>query len=282
MRFKGFWTMQGGRFFAEEGGGTEPGGGGGTETHWLDASPDYSHLAKDTDARAALKDYKTTADALKAIPELKRAMRTTFRMPDNLEGLKPEESGKVLDRLKGILKPDHMRRLTGAPDKPEAYELTRPTLPEGFAYPEEREKALRGLAVKHGLSGTALQELHELVLSGDVAAYEKQINDTLSAAKKAVAICEGKYGDKWPQIQEVSKQMLTEYAKKAGTDYEKVIGDVLTQAKPETMAALMATLGEMAVKLHAEGITKPGKTGSGGGEIDIDARWPASKEIMRR
>ena len=275
------------RFEGEgDGGGFDDGGGGGGD----DAGPDWLHedfelgdLAKDPDARKVLSKYKTAHEAIRSIPHREKQFRTSFRVPENLDGLKPEEVSKITGRLKGILKADHVRALVDAPAKPEDYELVRPKMPDGLTYDEQGEKNLRAWAVKHGISKAAVGELHDQLQAARIAAHTTETENVKKlwdeTRKEMVERYKGEA--EWERREKLAGQMLKEWGNKAGFKGDDIIASLLEVGTKEKLAPVLAAIAELATVAHAEGSTQIGALGGKGGEnIDVDERWPASKSIM--
>ena len=138
-----------------EGGGGGDGGDGGdgdvAGPDWLHEDFELSDLASNQDVRKSMSKYKSHAEQVRGHVELQKQFRNSFRVPNSLDDAKPEDVAKITGRLKGILKPEHVRALVDAPDKPDGYELVRPKMPEGLEYDEASEASLRAWGVKHGI-----------------------------------------------------------------------------------------------------------------------------------
>jgi len=252
-----------------------------TPQHWLDASPDYAEFAKDPDTRKHLESYKTPKDQLKAHVELQKQFAKSFRIPDQLDSLPETERTTLVSRIGKIL---------GAREKPEEYELTRPTMPDGLGYDEDAENALRAWAVKHHVPQSAVADLytdHNTRMTSRYEADIKEHNDEYAKVEQALAT---KFGaDAWnKQIKPGIMTLLTEFAKKTGLwkDGEKArldLAEGLIFSKDGICTPLMAALGQLYNDLGREGVTKltGGVPGGGDGKIDVNARWPKSANVMQ-
>jgi hypothetical protein len=243
--------------------------------HWLDASPDYSEIAKDSDARATLAKYKTPKDQLKGHVELQRQFRNTFRVPDQLDTLEEGERVKVLGRLGKIM---------GAKEKAEDYEIVRPKLPNGMEYPEGREKDFRALCVKHRLPQSAVTELHDMMIGHDAKQFTAEVDGAVNMAKDASAKLEKQYGkEEWARRRDLSTRMLREWGNKAGKQYAEMLADILDIKNGDKMTAVLAAVGELAVAAHDGGVTLIPAGGAPGAEqINVAERWPNSQDVMNR
>lgn len=283
------------RFEGDGGGDGGPGGGAGGDgdggdangPDWLHGNLDYDDITSDDNARKYLSRFKAEGEAHKAHLELHRQFRQSFRMPDKLDEMDPKEVAKVTKRLQGILKPEHLRAIAGAPDKPEAYELVRPKLPDGLSYDEEHEASLRAFGAKHGLSQAAMEELYAMEYGRDGAKHTKGVNDLTQMwgdTRKEIVerlSANGRDGEKeWGHREELVGKMLREWGNKAGFKGEDIVGCLLDKGLKDRLSPLVAALGELAVAAQAEGVTKLGQAGADPG-LDIESRWPKSTHLMK-
>lgn len=259
-------------------------GGGGAQAHWLDTNTDFAAF-KEGDSRKALQDYKTPGDVAKALIEAKREIRTTFRVPQSLEGLQEGEVTKITDRLKGLLKPEHLRRITGAPDKPEAYQLDRPQqIPEGYTYDEDTEKGFRTLCHELGIPVEAAKKLHAYGIERDLARHTretKELDDVWQGVENArIKKVGGK--EAWDKEKGLIKRFFSEWAPKAGYKHEDIVAGLLEIKNAGMLTPLIGTLAHFMGIAMPEGVTNLGGIGGKGeGKIDVNARWPRSANVMQ-
>ncbi len=167
-------------------------------------------------------------------------------------------------------------RTDGTLDKPEAYDLKRPEMPEGLPYDEESEKALRAWGVKHGVPQPAVAELHEdhnARMLARHAAEIKELNDLWEGVEKTMVDKHGE--EEWKRRMGLVKAFFGEWAPKAGFKHEDIVAGLLESKDAKHLTPLMAALAEFVVA-QAEGVTK-----QDGDKIDVAQRWPHSYDVMQ-
>ena len=256
--------------------------GGDVGPDWLHEDFELGDLARDPDARKVLSKYKSHAEQVRGHVELQKQYRNSFRVPNSLDDAKPEEVAKITGRLKGILKPEHVRALVDAPDKPEGYEFVRPKMPEGLEYDEASEASLRVWGVKHGVSKAAAAELHQMLTGSRIEAHNAEVTRLQQLWADTRKEMVDRHGEQeWNRREDLAGKMLKEWGNKAGFKGDDIIASLLEVGTKEKLAPVLAAIAELATVAQAEGSTRIGALGGKGGEnIDVEERWPASKSIM--
>jgi hypothetical protein len=281
-------------FFSPDGGGTEggePGATGapdGTEpTHWLDENPDFAEVAQDEGSRETLSKYKTQADLLKGHVELQKQFRQSFRVPDSLDDLPAEEVGKITDRLKSILKPEHLRAFSDIPDSPEGYAFE---IPEGSMIDEQGITDFKTFAHGKGLDKKTAQDLvtFQLDFVNRLNADRNKVIERMASTNFKTFIDKDCDGDKdlaAVRMENVMRLLQASCVDDKGTPdsvaWEKFMVRVFYNGKPIELP-LMRALHEAATLKMGTGGAGPGGPGSGPGEgqINKEERWPKSAHIM--
>jgi hypothetical protein len=250
--------------------------------HWL-GGDDYKELQSDDKTAEFMTRFDTPAKGLKAYHDYHRANAQSLHVPQDLSTLDETKRGELLGKLGKVM---------GAKDTPEGYELVRPQLPDGLAYDEQAEKALRDWAVKHKIPEAAVKEWYDIHNQAQVLHHESNM--------KAKADVEQKYEDEKTQAYgEFRKQytsddecnkailhaqgMLNERAKKLGMT-EDDVKDSLNSTGKGNNVPLMRILTSLAKDFHAEGKTDLGGGVGSGGELSAEQLWPTStaQGIMKK
>jgi hypothetical protein len=282
-------------FYAADGGaggdgGTADAGGageGGTQAHWLDATADFADLAKDKGGKETLSKYKTIKDALKGHVELQKQFRQSFRVPDSLDGLPDAEVSKITDRLKGILKPEHLRRFANVPETPEGYEFE---IPEGTPIDEQALKEYRALLHADGVP----TETAKKVLAVQLGMVQR-LNDHRTRVIQGMADnnyktflnedCGGNKEVADASIKRVIQYMQTQFVKDGVIDtegWEKFRTRTLHGDRFIELPILRALREAAQMKMGTGGSPNAfGSGGKGGEQIDVKARWPNSAALMQ-
>lgn len=170
---------------------------------WLQ-DESYSELLQDETNKHILSRYKDKDEAVKAVVEKEKMVRSGFKIPKKLSDVQIAE-------LK-----THIHRINGVPDKPEGYDMVRPEqVDEAFDFSEQTKMELRAFAKENGIGKTTMQGLYELSLramkraadQAEAAAEERQENDR----KTTVALMQKYFGP-------------AEYVKIAGDADAKKVG----------------------------------------------------------
>ena len=279
----------------------DPGSGGDPGTgnpanepqHWLDTNPDYADLAKDPDAREHFSKYKTQADQLKSHAELQKQYRKEFRVPNSLEDMKPEEVTKITDRLKGILKPEHLRDLSGVPEKPEGYEFKVPEGNDKIVVDEQGLTDFRAFCHEKQVPQVLAQELfdlqHALVARTSTEraeAQEKLLTKRTDENYKEYleTDCDGDKDLAATQMELVKTYLQSTFVKKDGTrdtkGWEQFVKEIYHNDRMIQLP-LMRALAPAAQMYAGTGGSGRSTGGIGGTDkIDVNKRWPKSGHIM--
>lgn len=278
-RFEGDGGGEGG---AGGGAGSEGGDGDVAGPDWLHEDFELSDLASNPDVRKSMSKYKSHAEQVRGHVELQKQYRNSFRVPNSLDDAKPEEVAKITGRLKGILKPEHVRALVDAPDKPDGYELVRPKMPEGLEYDEASEASLRAWGVKHCIGKEAVAELHQMLTGSRIEAHNAEVTRLQQLWADTRKEMVDRHGEQeWNRREDLAGKMLKEWGNKAGVKGDDIIAALLETGSKEKMAPLLAAIAELATVAQAEGSTRIGRGGGGGSdEINVAERWPNSKQVM--
>jgi hypothetical protein len=259
----------------------------GTETHWLDENQDFAEIAGDADARKQVEEYKTPADQLKGHVELKKQFRQSFRVPDSLDGLPDDEVTKITDRLKGILKPDHLRAFSDIPDSPEGYTFE---IPEGSMIDEQGITDFKTFAHAKGLDKKTAQDLvtfqldfvnrlnvdrNKLFEKMANANYKRFVEKDCDDDKDLAAV----------RMENVMRLLQASCVNEKGQPdpvaWEKFMVRMFYNGKPMEYV-LMRALHEAATLKMGTGGAGPGGGGQGEGEINVEERWPKSAQVMKQ
>lgn len=140
----------------EQGGGAGGGGGGGGAA-WYGELPATNDDEKGFKTYVEGKGFKTPLDALKSYRELEGKVGNA---------LTPWKEGEDPTQWPGWSK-------LGRPEKPEGYQVKRPTLPEGMTYNEAEEKAYLEHAHKIGTPQHIVQQNIDFLSSQRAAEFTK-------------------------------------------------------------------------------------------------------------
>ena len=255
------------------GGGDQPTGEGGNEEAFSFYSKNESgesmirpEIAKvyEGEEHASIRDlmlkYKDNADPMAALSDGIKNLNFLARnhKVDHLVDL-PDDAPESLKREAADLR----RKITGAPENIEEYELKKPeNLPENVYWPEGAEQKYMELAMKHGVSKAFLHEqmqLHTEMMSGaeafEEAAYQSRLNSTTEALKE-------KFGHDYQKAVDMADRGMMS----AGVLSDEESGALMK-------AATMAGLGDKMVEVFKwvgesisedRRISSPGATGAGG------------------
>lgn len=144
-------------------------------TNWYDGdeeitgNPDVLKYVKDH-------DFKSAGAMAKTGSELQKKLGSSFRLPDDPSGLNEEQIGQ----LYGVV-----RKLKNVPEKPDGYEIPKPTLPEGLPYDENLELAFRAFMHEKGYGQKEVNDLYSFYNNARVATHNKQTEQANQEYAKA-------------------------------------------------------------------------------------------------
>lgn len=281
-RFEGVGGGDGGGGGGADGGDGDGDGGDVAGPDWLHEDFELSDLASNPDVRKAMSKYKTHADQVRGHVELQKQFRNSFRMPNSLDDAKPKDVAKITGRLKGILKPEHIRALVDAPDKPDGYELVRPKMPDGLEYDEASEASIREWGVKHGIGKEAVAELHQMLTASRIEAHNAEVTRLQQLWADTRKEMVDRHGEQeWNRREDLAGKMLKEWGNKAGFKGDDIIAALLETGSKDKMLPILGAIAELATVAQAEGSTRIGPGGVGGdNEINVAERWPNSRHVM--
>ena len=260
------------------------------DEHWIDTDDDYADLRSDEKAAEFCRRFESPEAGLKAYHDYHKSHVNQIHVPQDLSTLDDSKRSELMTKV---------GRVMGAPESPEGYELARPELPEGLAYDEDGEKALRDWASKHNIPQSAAKDLYDLHNQNQVKYHEANVQAINQEAEtyenertNAVGELQKEYGDQFDDTMTLVQNFLGERAKKIGLT-EQDIQDALRATKvgltedemkdPKIVKKLGNTvplvrlLVDLAKDFHAEGQTSLGQGAAGaGGGVNASQRWPTS------
>ena len=128
---------------------------------WLQ-DPKYTEILKDESAKNIVSRYKEPHEAIKALIEKERWVRSGFKVPKKLSA---EQTAELRT---------HMDRVNEVPEKPEGYDTVRPgEIDESLDLSEQTKMELRAVAKEGGVSKKTFQTFYETALRAIKRASEQ-------------------------------------------------------------------------------------------------------------
>lgn len=150
---------------------------------WRATMPD------DIRGEPVLQQYKTIADAAKALVHANRLIGRSIQIPDKALAEDVEGWNKVFDKL-------------GRPADPNKYELTYPDLPDGVTWDPEYQRMFHERAHAAGLTKAQAQEMANLWHQVNVANQNRIMAEEAEGETRAKRALFEKYGANAPRLQQ--------------------------------------------------------------------------------
>jgi len=127
-------------------------------------------LSEELQQEKSLSDFKDVDGLAKSYVELSKHMGSSVKVPGDMAT--EDDWSKFYKRM-------------GRPDSPDAYDLMKPELPEGYEYNNDREIAFREKALQAGLTPKQAKAMYDHTIGSDISNFESSISST-KETKEAV------------------------------------------------------------------------------------------------
>ena len=178
------------------------------EAKWYEG---HDEIMSNADLLKHVQDHKfdSPVAVVKSDYELQKKLGSSYRLPNDLKSLSPEQQVDILARTKGLM---------DVPDKPEGYDFGELQLPEGLPRDENLEIAFKGFCKEQGISKAAAKALYDFYNTAMITTYNKNQEASVAEVKKAEQ--ELRIAGKFDQVMESVKRCRIWAAEKFGFGYQ--------------------------------------------------------------
>jgi hypothetical protein len=181
-----------------------------TETKWYEED---NEITSNADLMKHIKDHgfeETPTKAVRAHFELQKKMGASYRLPDDLSKLTPEQKADILARTQSLM---------NVPESAEGYEFDKPELPGGMSYNDNLENAYRAFCKENGVSKELANLGWNFVNNAGIAAFNQQEEQRRTKTIRAEQEFRVRKGDKFEQVMEGIKRARLHLTEKLGLGY---------------------------------------------------------------